>query len=677
MTATQYYVTGLSNLWDDDYYSQLCICSSPAADTGTTGVASLGYRSESFIYAPPAGTSTTTDWGDITGLSAGTRYTVYANVQAKNGLWYPAGSATFTTQAAPPPIPPAPTGLNYTAYTGHCQLAWNPTSYATSFEIHWTPSNLTGSTSNVSDYAGYDFLNMDANVSYDVTVYAKNSSGMSAGTTIYGVRCLAPSTVPVGSPTPTVTFSGTTANVTWNAVSGNGTTHYEVSRKKSSDATWLVHTADTTSTSATIAVDSPNTNYDFRILAFNSYGNGSYAYAYNQLSGAAPAGVPAPISPPINIYRTSPSSPTLEYMITFSGNGSPTYKVTAQLASGGTEFTKYEGAWGTVYATFDQPSTAYIVRIYAGNSAGYSAPTSQTFTTDALPVPAPVTGLSATRINPNAATLDWQVSFTGNTAATSYRVTAQLQSGGTEVDKYNGTATSQTITLDQQNTNYIIRVYAVNANGSSSAVSQTVNAGWLSTTPTDAPAVTAEFSTYTAPNYYINVYWTAVNKATYYKVFANDGSGSGDVLKADNQTGLQKQITVDKGNVTYTIKVQACSSTGCASISGTDTAFTSARPAAFEWDTPKVSGQPFNITASEWNRLTGYIDSLRKSKLGAAGFGFTTANTGTTFQAYFYNQAVNALAGLSPATPPPPTRATGDTILAADINALRDSANSV
>lgn len=69
---------------------------------------------------------------------------------------------------------------------------------------------------------------------------------------------------------------------------------------------------------------------------------------------------------------------------------------------------------------------------------------------------------------------------------------------------------------------------------------------------------------------------------------------------------------------------------------------TSNKPSTFSWDTPKTSGGPFNITATEWNNFTSKINEELKY-LGKTEYSFTKAVKGESFTASMYNEAVNAI----------------------------------
>ncbi len=68
------------------------------------------------------------------------------------------------------------------------------------------------------------------------------------------------------------------------------------------------------------------------------------------------------------------------------------------------------------------------------------------------------------------------------------------------------------------------------------------------------------------------------------------------------------------------------------------------RPADFEWDTPKVSGIRYSLTAKEWNALMGKINEFRQYRsLADYVFFPQTVISGQEFTADIYNQAHDAL----------------------------------
>ena len=92
----------------------------------------------------------------------------------------------------------------------------------------------------------------------------------------------------------------------------------------------------------------------------------------------------------------------------------------------------------------------------------------------------------------------------------------------------------------------------------------------------------------------------------------------------------------------------------------------------FVWDTDKVKGAPFIITASEWNRLIEYVVA-RNADLGIT-VSPAPARSGDPITAEAYNIMKNAINNISPTGVADKRR--GDAITAADIDKLRTAVNA-
>ncbi len=100
------------------------------------------------------------------------------------------------------------------------------------------------------------------------------------------------------------------------------------------------------------------------------------------------------------------------------------------------------------------------------------------------------------------------------------------------------------------------------------------------------------------------------------------------------------------------------------------------RPSNFSWTYTKTKGGSFNLTAAEWNALTARINAFREYK-GLSSYSFTYAYKGNDFTAAMYNQAVNAIKGISGYGSYLSTVSSGDTVTAAGLNLLRDELNAI
>jgi len=101
------------------------------------------------------------------------------------------------------------------------------------------------------------------------------------------------------------------------------------------------------------------------------------------------------------------------------------------------------------------------------------------------------------------------------------------------------------------------------------------------------------------------------------------------------------------------------------------------RPIDFNWTYAKTSGQPFNLTAKEWNDLTLKINEFRVNYKGLSSYTFTTAYSGSTFTAAMFNQAVIAIGAMTNSSYLPTQKNSGESINASYLIGLTDALKSI
>lgn len=110
------------------------------------------------------------------------------------------------------------------------------------------------------------------------------------------------------------------------------------------------------------------------------------------------------------------------------------------------------------------------------------------------------------------------------------------------------------------------------------------------------------------------------------------------------------------------------------------------RPDYFEWDSPKVKGQPFNITAEEWGNLLDNINAVREYKGYSAISSTSNADAiarfyypskGDNFLASMYNQCIYAFEDMELLDYSSYRVLKGDPITADAINFLVETINSI
>ncbi|HJV34105.1 fibronectin type III domain-containing protein [Geomonas sp.] len=215
----------------------------PAAPTGVTATgganqatiswqAVSGATSYNVYYSTTSGVTTTSGTRKagvsspyvLTGLSAGTTY--YVVVTAANAVGESAASAqaSATTNAPPPAIPAAPTGVTATGGTNQVTVSWPAVSGATSYNLYWsTKTGVTTTSGTKISGATSPYLQtgLAAGTSYYYVVTAVNSSGESAASAQVSAATAAPAPVLPTAPTGVAGTGGTKqVTVSWSAVSG-------------------------------------------------------------------------------------------------------------------------------------------------------------------------------------------------------------------------------------------------------------------------------------------------------------------------------------------------------------------------------------------------------------------------------------------------------------------------
>jgi hypothetical protein len=431
-----------------------------------------------------------------------------------------------------------------------------------------------------------------------------------------------------------------------------------------------------TSTTHTFTVPEWGTQYQLDCRATNSSGASGWSSALTFTSGPAPQ----PPSTPNNIRRVS-VAPTSMVLAWDSVSGANNYSVEVYRQGTTTNpvFTSYQQAGTSVNATGLSNFTPYDIKVYATNSNGNSAGgwLYNQSTTDGRPLtPNNLRRVSSTNVS-------LLIAWDSVSGATSYSVEAyRISTGALAFQKYGIAGTSVDVTGLLNYNAYDIKVYAVNSNGNSSDT-------WLRNQFTDdgiAPTVNINGSnglgtmnvTYSAsdvgsglrtPNRY------AVHIGT------KDGGAGTTVHKEYTDNDFYTFTTDADGfgfvhNAKYWIKVYAYDFQGNSSGASVQVTYTAARPTNWAWHTSKDKGQPFSLTAVEWNSFQTKIDQFRVYK-GYTPYPFTTAVKGQPILYTYFNEVKDAINIMSPPTSVPSTKIKGQEMSGADFNRLRDSLNSV
>ena len=125
----------------------------------------------------------------------------------------------------------------------------------------------------------------------------------------------------------------------------------------------------------------------------------------------------------------------------------------------------------------------------------------------------------------------------------------------------------------------------------------------------------------------------------------NAPNGARSVTTQNVSSGAIDLTFLDSAT-TYSIRLVSADCDNTSAYSSYKSITTPKRPDYFSWDTQKVQGQSFKLTAAEWNSLTRNINMIRTYKNYSA-YSFTTVYAGDTVTAAIYNEARKAIQGIS------------------------------
>lgn len=305
---------------------------------------------------------------------------------------------------------------------------------------------------------------------------------------------------------------------------------------------------------------------------------------------------------------------------------------------------------------------SYRLQYYSfdSNSGENSTVQSETFTiSDPYNPPSTPTGVSATAISTSQINISW------NSVSNADAYYIELN-GGTIEYTYNTYYYHKYLT---SNTTYKYRVKAMNGDGESAWSSYV-----YATTDGLPPSNPSWFLADAVSSSQIDLSWASSQYADGYYLDVWNGSSWSNLTtttsRSYSHTGLAE-------NTYYEYRVRAYNSDGSSSGVTTSETTLKSRPSNFSWHTAKISGEPFNCTANEWNDFLGRINEFRQYK-GLSTYGsFTIAVTGDYALATQINQARTAINDMSPPTAAPSSVSSGGICLASTLNGLRDSLNSI
>jgi len=458
---------------------------------------------------------------NVTGLSPNTTYTF--RVAAYNIVGEASAQVSATTSSATNP-PPAPTITQTSATHNSISIFWvdnatNEDNYRISYfaasggettTISGLPANSTR----------YTVSGLFANTGYQFTVTAYNNSGQN-GANVTDTTLSTPNSGSPTAPTELYAFvTNTTSTLSWidNATNETG---YRVYQRIGSQDEVLLNTIPANSTGYFVGGLTPNTQYTFRVAAYNNSGEGRSEVTVTTLSN------------PIDNLPLAPTNLTVsnlaETSLTLNWTDNATNESGYRIYQNGVLINNtLTGNSQSFNVTGLAPNTTYFFRVAAYNSYGEAS--AQTFaTTLSTNSPAAPTNLQASATHHNA-TITWTDNADNEQG---YRVYKQTGSQDPILISTLPANTTQNTTNDDliAGTTYTFTIVAYNSNGEGSAQ---ISVTTLSTPPNSAPLAPTELVAYVTDTT-VALYWTNnANNADGYRIYQN-----GNIITtiAPNSTG--------------------------------------------------------------------------------------------------------------------------------------------
>ncbi|MGM5631896.1 fibronectin type III domain-containing protein [Apibacter raozihei] len=354
----------------------------------------IEYKLATEAYWSVATTSTTATSFTLSGLKANTAYQwrIKTNCSTSDSSGYVQnGFTTFSNCTTPTSI------YAYDITTTSAVLRWYAMSGAQSYTLEYRPATSTNWTiATTSTTASYFTLSgLKANTSYywrvKTNCSASDNSGYAQGMFTTKNSCSTPAGVTASK------ISSTSADLTWYAVSGAQS--YTVEFKQSSETTWKVATASTTSTYFTLSGLKANTAYDWMVKS-NCSANSSSGYARTGFTTLSSCVTPTGIS----AFDVSSGSAVLRWHAISDAKGyTVEYKISSDInwtvATASTTSTSF-------ILSGLKAGTAYQWRVKTNCSASSSSAYAQSrFST--LPGCSTPEGIYLYNISANSADLKW------------------------------------------------------------------------------------------------------------------------------------------------------------------------------------------------------------------------------------------------------------------------------
>ena len=426
-----------------------------------------------------------------------TRDELHAQFLRENGTI----ADSFTIIKAPLPAPSAPSSLAVTTTVNSATLSWTDTSTS---EDGFRVERCTGTgcsafasiASVAKDATSYTDANLTSSTTYRYRVLAFNGSGSNASNAVEATTQDA-ATPPAAPASLTATAKSTTAiDLAWtdSATNEDG---YRVERCTGSGCTDFAQVASLAANATSFADGglTQSTLYRYRVLAFNSAGNGA--------SSVAEATTFAPLDAPSALNATAVSDVRIDLAWTDNASNEDGFRIERCTGASCTSFALVQTVAADTTSFADSgltQSTLYRYRVVAFNAI--STATSNIAQATTLSVPAAPASLTARAVSTTAIDLTWTDASSNEDGFRVERCTGASCTSFALVATVAANASSYSDSGLASSTLYRYRVSAFNGAGAASS-----NVAEAST-QTPVPAAPSGLTATSVSTSQINLVWT-------------------------------------------------------------------------------------------------------------------------------------------------------------------------
>jgi hypothetical protein len=284
----------------------------------------------------------------------------------------------------PPPQNP-PGNLRVLAKTHNSiSVAWDDTLTETSYTVRWRKSSSgswDGQAPLAQDTTSYTISGLQPETEYLIQVEATGPGGTAAaGPISVTTDGVAP---PAATNLQVTATTDTSISISWQDNAANET-GYRVEHRQQGASSWVRGpNLPANTTSHTVTGLQPETTYELRVVAFNSWGSTPSAQVTAQTQGSPPAA-------PTNLRLVSATSNSMVVAWDDNATNETGYRVRLKTQSGSVIETSPLYPANTTQATLPcctgplSPETTYTVEVWAERGSMQSAVASEQFTTDAF-----------------------------------------------------------------------------------------------------------------------------------------------------------------------------------------------------------------------------------------------------------------------------------------------------